>query len=193
MDFFIEQIPYFVMAALYHETTGRTQKSIQDVDGALFIMACEVIFTTCYSIINFYPSQMPILRRETNEHIYSFSAYYVAEVFNVIPIGILRSFTGIAITYAWAGFMDFWLFLKIGITLLISAFAANAYGLFISGLFRIVIMELASVFDLIFLCLSGIYMNLDSLPYARYFSPFYYTNEALLISFWNNVTQIGMY
>lgn len=181
------------MAALYHETTGRTQKAIQDVDGALFIMACEVIFTTCYSIINFYPSQMPILRRETNEHIYSFSAYYIAEVFNVIPVAFLRSFTGIAILYFGAGFMNFWLVIKIGITLLIASFAANAYGLFISGLFKIVIMEIASVFDLIFLCLSGIYMNLYSLPYARYFSPFFYTNEALLISFWSNITKIGMF
>lgn len=179
------------MAALYHETTGNTQKSIQDVDGALFIMACEVIFTTCYSVINFYPSLMPILRRETNEHIYSFSAHYVAEVFNVIPVAILRSFTGILILYLWSGFMNFWIFMKIGITLLIASFAANAYGLLISGILKTVITDIASVFDLIFLCLSGIYMNLSSLPYARYFSPFFYTNEALLISFWSNVTEIG--
>lgn len=109
------QIPYIAMALLYHESTGRTQDSIQDVEGALFIITCEVIFTTCYSIINFYPSQLPILRRETNEHIYSFSAYYVAEVFNVVPVSFLRSFAGIAITYAWAGFdMGFVQFLKIG-------------------------------------------------------------------------------
>lgn len=144
------------MAVLYHDATGRTQQSIQDVSGALFIITCELIFTMCYAVIHFYPSQMPILRRETHEHIYSFSAYYVAEIVNVLPISFLRSFGGIGITYFWAGFnMGFSLFFKIGLTLVISSFTANAYGLMMSGIFKIVIMEIASVFDLVFLCMSG--------------------------------------
>lgn len=181
------------MAVLYQDSTGRTQKSIQDVNGAIWIINCEIFFTTCYSVMNFYPSQMPILRRETNEHIYNFSAYYIAEMFNVLPVAFLRSFVGIAITFAWAGFnTGIWLFLEIGLTLFIASFTANAYGLLISGLFKIVITEVASVFDLIFICFSGVYMNLDSWPYLRYISPFYLINEALSLSFWSNVDHIGL-
>lgn len=91
------------MAFLYHDSTGHTQDSIRDVNGALFLITCELIFTQSYAVMNHYPSQLPILRRETNENIYQLSAFYVAEIFNSIPICILRAFSGFTILYLWAG------------------------------------------------------------------------------------------
>lgn len=206
------------MAFLYHESTGRTQESIRDVGGALFLMTCELwvmdfdwiflfcwaqvidsillknsrIFTQCYAVMHFYPAQLPILRRETNEHIYQFSAYYVAEIVNALPICFLRSFSGLTISYYWAGFnTGFLLYLKIGLTLMISSFTANAYGLMMSNMFKIAISEVASITDLIFLCISGFYMNLNSFPYIRYISLFFFSNEALAILFWSDVDEIG--
>lgn len=187
-----DQVPYFIMAFLYHDSTGHTQESIRDVNGAFFIMTCEVIFTQAYAVMNHYPSQLPILRRETNENIYELSAYYVAEIFNSIPICILRAFSGLTILYLWAGFnTGIILYAQIGITLLISAFTANAYGLFISSFFDVTITELACVCDLLFLCFSGIYINLNTISSLRFVSPFFFSNEALSILFWKNVTQIG--
>lgn len=105
---------------------------------------------------------------------------------------ILRAFSGFTILYMWAGFnAGFILYAQIGITLTISAFTATAYGLFISSFFDATFTELACVFDLIFLCLSGIYINLSSISSIRFVSPFFFSNEALCILFWNNVTQIG--
>lgn len=180
------------MALLYHNATGRTQESIQDVVGVLVIITCEIIFTCAYAAIYFYPLQLPILRRETNEHIYSFSAYYIAEIICSVPIAILRSFVALAVTYAWVGFQrGFMLYFELSITLLITAFTANAYGLCMSGIFKSVILEISSVFDLIFICMSGIYINLDAFPYVRYISMFFFSNEALAIQFWHNVTEIG--
>lgn len=182
------------MAVLYHDSTGRTQESIQDVNGAFFLITCEVIFTQAYAVMNHYPSQLPILRRETNENIYKLSAYYVAELCTSIPICILRAFGGPAILYVWAGFnTGFTLYAQIGITLTITAFTATAYGLFISSFFDQTVTELACVCDLIFLCLSGFYINLSSLSWFRFLSPFFFSNEALSIYFWHNVTQISEY
>lgn len=150
------------------------------------------IFTQCYAVMYFYPAQLPILRRETNEHIYKFSAYYVAEIVNALPICFLRSFSGLTISYYWAGFnTGFLLYLKIGLTLMISSFTANAYGLMMSNMFKIAISEVASITDLIFLCISGFYMNLNSFPYIRYISLFFFSNEALAILFWSDVDEIG--
>lgn len=155
-------------------------------------MSSELIFTMAYSIIHFYPSQMPILRRETNEHIYDFSAYYVAEVFNVLPISFLRSFAGLPILYLWAGFdMGATLYLKLGLTLMIASFAGNAYGLFISGVFKSVMMEVANFFDIVFLSFSGIYLNVSAAPYFRYVSPFFFATEGLSITFWTTIKEIG--
>lgn len=180
------------MAFLYHESTGRTQESIRDVGGALFLMTCELIFTQCYAVMNFYPEQMPILRRETNEHIYKFSAYYVAEIVNALPVCFLRSFSGLTIAYFWAGFNTGpLLFFQIGLTLMIASFTANAYGLLMSNLFKIAVNEVASITDLIFLSISGFYINLSSFPYIRFISPFFFSNEALAILFWSNVDEIG--
>lgn len=180
------------MALIYHESTGRTQDSMRDVSGCLFIITCELIFTQAYGVMNYYPSQMPILRRETNEHIYQFSAYYVAEIINAIPICIIRSVSGFTITYLLAGFnTGFLLYAKIIVTLLVSAFTANAYGLFVSSFFEQTITELASAIDLIFMCLAGIYLNLSSVSYVRFISPFFFSNEALAILFWHDVTEIG--
>lgn len=182
------------MAVLYHETTGRTQESIQAVQGCLFIITTELVFTMSYSVIFFYPTQMPILRRETNENIYSFSAYYIAEVFNVLPVAFLRATVGLGLTYSLAGFNGgLILYFQFALTLFITTFTANAYGLMLSGLFKIVIFEIASAIDLIFLSMSGIYLNLDAVPYIRFISPFYFSNEALSLTFWNNITQIGTY
>lgn len=83
------------------------------------------------------------------------------------------------------------LYIQIGVTLMISAFTANAYGLFISSFFDVTVTELACVSDLIFLCFSGIYINLNSVSTIRFVSPFFFANEALSIQFWSNVTQIG--
>lgn len=184
---------YLAIALLYHETTGRTQKSINDIEGAFFMFITSAIFSMSYGIIHFYPSQMPILRRETNEHIYDFSAYYVAEIFNILPVSFLRSFAGLPILYIWAGFdIGVTLYLQLGLTLLVATFAANAYGLFVSSLFTSIQMEIATVFDLMFLSFAGVYINLNSVSFARYISPFYFTNEGLSILFWSTITEIGI-
>lgn len=147
-------VPFFIMAFLYHESTGHTQESIRDVNGALFLITCEIIFTQAYAVMNHYPSQLPILRRETNENIYKLSAYYVAEIFNAIPICILRALTGFTILYLWAGFnTGFMLYAQIGVTLIISAFTANAYGLFISSFFEKTVTELGLYLIFLYICI----------------------------------------
>lgn len=180
------------MAFLYSETTGKTQQQVQDIEGAFVLVAAELVFTTTYSIINIYPSQMPILRRETNNHIYKFSAYYLSELICTFPIAIIRTFVGVAVF--WIGFQQsISLYFQLSITLFLSSIAANAYGLMISGIFENVITEISSVFDSVFLVLSGLYINLNAFPYLRYISLFFYTNEALSIQFWHNFTEIGMH
>lgn len=180
------------MAFLYTRSTGRTQESVQDVEGVLVVIICELVFTTSYCIIHFYPSRLPILRRETNEQIYKFSAFYLAEIICEFPIGFLRSFVGLAITYIGVGFNNgFWLYIQLSFTLLVTAFTSHAYGLWISGLFKSFCMEVSSVTDLIFLTLSGIYVSLDSYRYMRYISLFFFSSEALSIIFWHDVSYIG--
>lgn len=187
------QIPYFVMTIIYSGATGKTQQSIQDIQGALFIMLCEVIFTTSYTVINVYPSLMPILRRETNEHIYKFSAYYVAEIISNIPTAFMRGFIPLAVTYSFAGFnRGILLYLQLGIMYMCAAITASAYGFLISGLIDTTDpAELAPPIDLIFMILAGIYINLNNFPYLRFVSLFYFSYEGVSTIFWHDVKSIG--
>lgn len=188
------QIPYLVMAVIYSNTTGRTQESIQDVRGALFTIVAEVVFTTAYSVIHFYPSQLPILRRETNEHIYKFSAYYVAGILSTIPLWLLRAFASITATYLLVGFYKgMTTYFQFVLTLVVASFTAHAYGLMLSGIFNsdALTVEIAPPLDLLFLVLAGMFINLDAYPYLRYISIFYYPNEALATLYWYDIEELG--
>lgn len=182
------------MAAVYYKTTGRTQESIQDIRGALFTIIAEVVFTTSYSVIHFYPAQMPILRRETNEHFYKFSACYVADALCTMPAFVIRSFVSITATYLLVGFYKgLKSYFQFVLTLVVASFASHAYGLMLSGLFNsdALTAEIAPPFDLLFLLMAGMYINLNEFPYARYMSVFYFSNEALATLYWYDIAEIG--
>lgn len=192
-NYFRLQIPYIAMAFLYTKSTGRTQNSIQDVQGLIVLTTTELIFTNSYSSIHYYSTQMPILRRETNENIYHFSAYYLSEILSLMPITFVRAIIGLSIIFIGTDFgRSYQMFIQLGSILFTSGLTASAYGLFIFGVFRTGTLEMAGVFDLIFLSLTGFYINLDAFPYLRYISLFYFSNEALAISYWHNITTIGM-
>lgn len=182
------------MAAVYSETSGRTQEGIQGVRGALFAISVEVIFTTSYSVIHFYPSQMPILRRETNEHIYKFSAYYLAETICVLPAGVIRSFVSLTVTYLFVGFYKgLKSYFQFMLTLVVTSFTSHAYGLMLSGLFNsdALTAEISPPFDLFFLLMAGLYINVKDFPYVRYTSMFFYSMEALCTLYWYDIDEIG--
>lgn len=182
------------MAAVYSKTTGHTQESIQDIRGAIFSFVAEMVFPATYGVIYFYPSQMPILRRETNEHIYKFSAYYVAEALCTIPPGIVLSFFSMTSTYFFVGFYKgIKSYFQFVFTLFVTSFTSYAYGLMLSGIFNSDILtgEISPTFDLLFIILAGMYINLNEYPYFRYISLFYFSNEALSTLYWYDISHIG--
>lgn len=182
-----------LIAIVYHDTTGRSQETTRDMLGVFFMVSCSLIFTQAYSVMDFYAFKLPILRRETNEHIYKFSAYYIAEIFNALPVCFLRVFVGVTLVYAWAAFNNgYILYFELLLTYFVAIFTAQAYGLMMSNLFRIAISDIASITDMIFMCISGFYININAFPYIRYISFFYYTNEATAILFYGNVKTIGI-
>lgn len=190
-DFEILQIPCLSYTAVYSKTSGRTQESIQDVRGAIFMLLSEVIFSSCYSVLSFYPSQMPMLRREINENMYNFSAFYIAETLWKIPYGIIRSLGIITATYLFFGFFKgFKSYLQFVLTMAITTFTATADGFMMTGLFNYG-REMAPLLHTVFVLVAGFYINLRDFPYLRYISLFYYSNEALTTLYWYDVTHLG--
>lgn len=188
----IFQIPFTAMGLLYSDLVGSTQEDVQNIQGLFFMMTCEVMFSSMYRILNFYLVNTPLLRRETNEHIYSLSAYYVACCLSDLPFLCLRPLFGLILTYNLAGFnKGIIFFLEMWLTLICLAFTANAYGLMLVGVFRSLILEIPTVFNLILMSISGAYANLADFPTLKYTSLFYYAYEAMSIFFWYDVDEIG--
>ncbi|KAI8129006.1 Protein brown [Lucilia cuprina] len=191
MGFFM--ITSLTLAIMYSGVQGLTQTSIQDIGGSIFMLSTEMIFTFSYGVTYVFPSALPIMRREVGEGTYSLSAYYVAVVLSFIPMAFFKSYIFFGVVYS-SIYLDrgFMLYLSMGLVLALSAVAATGYGLFLSTIFETEKMasECAAPFDLLFLIFGGAYYNVDSIPFLKYFSLFFYSNEALMYNFWINVDKI---
>lgn len=192
--FNVLQITAVSIGLLFSGVQSNKPQSVQDINGFIFTLAAEIIFATSYGIIYFYPSTLPILRRETGENIYDLSAIYVAKFLGCIPSSFLNAYVFLLIIYGNVNFIkDFWHYLQIGFTLSMTAIPATAYGLMLSGVFETVRLssELAPPIDLFMFLICGFYIKLKLLGFLQYISLFFFSIEALSIQIWNRVSEIG--
>ncbi|EDW01079.1 protein brown [Drosophila grimshawi] len=181
------------LSLLYSGVGGLTQRTVQDVGGSIFMLSNEMIFTFSYGVTYIFPAALPIIRREVGEGTYSLSAYYVALVVSFIPVAFFKGYVFLSVIYASIYYTrGFLLYITMGFLMSLSATAAVGYGIFLSSLFETDKMasECAAPFDLIFLIFGGTYMNVDSVPLLKYFSLFFYSNEALMYNFWIDIDNI---
>lgn len=172
------------------------QLAIQNITGFVFNLNAQIIFATAYNEVFYYPSKLPVLRRETGEQIYSLSAYMVANVIGCIPRSAIECFVFLGIVQPFVGFINgAWMFAVVGVTLTLVAIPATAYGLMLSGLFESVSVTsaMAPPFDVVLCVVAGFYIKLRTFWYLRYLSPFFYANEAVMVLIWTNIDRLGEY
>ncbi|KAK1120028.1 hypothetical protein K0M31_012758 [Melipona bicolor] len=195
----ISWISYFLsMAAVATFYTGInpcTQEGVQNVRGALYMMSSEISFIVAYSVIYEFPGQLLIYLRE--DGVYGSGPYYIATFCGLIPKAILKAVMFTTVIYfvvvAPINLFNFLFYCLITST---SAICAIAYGLmFSSWIEDIDFVSLIMVpIDMLFLLTAGMFYNLRSLPTCltcfKYFSIFFYLNEALSIVYWSRVDDI---
>jgi ATP-binding cassette, subfamily G (WHITE), eye pigment precursor transporter len=54
-----------------------------------------------------------------------------------------------------------------------------------------VVTEITAPIETILLLSAGLYLNVKSVPFLKYFSYFFYANEAMSINYWLMVDNIG--
>lgn len=190
---------FFLLTAVFIVATyalipGINQTSIDEISGSFFMVATEIIFTFSYGVSYVFPSTLPRIRREVGEKTYSLSAYITSLVIVILPRSFIKTLIFFLMFYVSVSYASgFVMFLKLFLIIWIAAITATSYGLFISSIFESVFLatEMAAPFDLLFFIFSGAYLNVDYVPYLKYFSLFYYTNEAMMNIYWRNVTDIG--
>lgn len=87
---------------------------------------------------------------------------------------------------------DIGTYLSISLSVTLSGFCAMAYGFFLSGLFESFFIgtELSAIVDLILLLVSGVYINVKTVPLLKYISFFFYANESVAVHFWLSIDEI---
>lgn len=184
------------MTLVYRNANDRDQETAQNARGILVVVTSEIILGISFTVILCYPLMLPLIRRETGEHVYTLSAFYVARLLCHIPEAFLIGFFALGMPYMFTGLSrGIWLFLKMLAIAAMTAICGNAYGFCISGIFESAQLtaEISPPFDTLFLIFSGIYVNLNQFPFLKYISMFFFSNEALAILYWNNVTSIGKF
>ncbi|XP_037927122.1 protein brown isoform X1 [Hermetia illucens] len=178
------------IGVIYMDIKKDDQSSVQDIQGLMFMIGCEIIFTSSYAVIYEFPSTLPLIRRELGESIYTLSAYYTAQFLRRIPQATTQSFSFVIVVIAITNITnDYFVYLRMGLILTMTSMAAISYGLFLSSLFESsrIASEIAALFDLVFLLFGGYYLNLSSIPILKYFSLFFYCYEALSFDYWHGI------
>ncbi|PSN52331.1 Protein scarlet [Blattella germanica] len=62
------------------------QKGIQSLQGLLYLIITETIFTFMYSVTNVFPQELPVLIREISSGLYHPAPYYAAKVFILVSL-----------------------------------------------------------------------------------------------------------
>ncbi|XP_075992836.1 protein scarlet-like isoform X2 [Anticarsia gemmatalis] len=174
------------------------QRDIQNVEGLLYLTIAETIFLFIYAVFITFPSEVPILLRETASGLYSPLPYYLSKMIFWIPRAVIEPTLYTALIFLVAGLRGgFWGWLGFNFICILCANYANAYGSFLSATFDK--METAALIsvphDLIGIMFSGIYLNLATAPpyfsWLRYISGFYYGTECVSVLQWNLVDTIN--
>ncbi|KAI5711906.1 hypothetical protein M8J75_004170 [Diaphorina citri] len=174
------------------------QYSVQNIQGLLYLVIVETVFTYSYSVYNTFPQEMPILLREINNDLYKPAPYYASKMICLLPRSIIEPLIYSAVVFwvvgLFGGISGFILF---SIPVILSATAATAYGCFISAVFdSIATASLASVpIEFVSLSFCGIYLNFYTLPFytawIKYLSMFYFGIEAVSIVQWSEIDKIA--
>ncbi|XP_026759081.2 protein scarlet-like isoform X2 [Galleria mellonella] len=174
------------------------QRDIQNVQGLLYLTITETIFLFIYAVFITFPSEVPVLLRETASGLYSPLPYYLSKMIFWIPRAIIEPILYASLIFGVAGLHGgFYGWLGFTFVCILCANFANAYGSFLSSVFDK--METAALFsvpfELIGTMFSGIYLNLDSaypyISWLRYVSGFYYGVESISILQWDSIESIN--
>ncbi|XP_076302770.1 protein brown [Lasioglossum baleicum] len=198
-DGWIAWLSYFLsMAAVATFYTGinpSTQEGVQNARGALYMMSSEISFTVAYSVIYEFPGQLLIYLRENG--VYGCGPYYVATFCGLVPNAIFKALMFTTVIYfilvTEVNLSNFLFYCLISS---VTAFSSTAYGLMFSILFEDIDVATSIMvpIDMLFLLTAGMFYNLRSLPAClscfKYFSIFFYLNEALSIIYWSRVDDI---
>ncbi|XP_043790843.1 protein scarlet isoform X2 [Apis laboriosa] len=169
------------------------QDTIQNMQGLLYLVVVETVFTFNYAVFYTFPRELPLLLRDIASGLYGPAPYYISKVIVLIPGAIIQPLLYSAFIFAITGLKGGLLgFVYFALPVVVCAISASAFASFKS-------METASLFsvplDFLGLMFCGIYLHLGNLApgiaWLKYLSQFYYGLEAVSLTQWLLIDHIN--
>lgn len=87
LNWFFMQAIALLAGLCFHGVLGtKDQKTIQNIQGALFILTTENTFPALYGALSIFPMEWPLFLRDTRGGLYSPSSYYLSKVVALVNI-----------------------------------------------------------------------------------------------------------
>ncbi|XP_050483409.1 protein scarlet-like isoform X4 [Bombus huntii] len=196
----IRNVHGLLIALPYMNITGQAlnQGGIQNMQGLLYLVVVETVFTFNYAVFYTFPRELPLLLRDIASGLYDPTPYYMSKVIVLIPGAIIQPLLYAAFIFAITGLKGGLLgFVYFALPVVVCAVSASALGLFLSASFQSV--NTASLFsvplDFLGLMFCGIYLHLGYLApgiaWLKYLSQFYYGLEAVSLTQWPLIDHIN--
>jgi ABC-type multidrug transport system permease subunit len=173
-----------------HDQTG-----IQSLVGLIFMVSTNVAFANTQAVINIFPIEAGIIRKEQASNSYSLSAYFLSKFISELPLNLFGPCIFATLVFWLTGFEHslehYGIFLAI---VCLASLSAIGTGTFISTLAPNVEVAgaLSPVFNVLFLIFSGILINTNSLPagakWVPSISPIKWTVNALALNEFTDAT-----
>ena len=184
-----------IIGAVFFSAGRRTGPvSVQNRLGALFFVILNQSFTTLFPVLNVFPPEIAVFKRERAARAYRVSTYYLAKNVAELPLQFAYPIIFSSIVYWMIGFAEtaaaFFTFLAF---MVVISFTSQSLGLLISAAVPNVTVAniLAPLILIIFVLFGGFYSNTQSIwagiAWIQWISYVNYAFKGLVQNEFNNV------
>ncbi|KAF1762434.1 hypothetical protein GCK72_010696 [Caenorhabditis remanei] len=162
----IQKILFGLFLGLLYLRMEYTPRGIHNINGALFFIVGEYIYSTAYAIMMFLNNEFALVAREYHDGLYNLWTYYIARCVSLMP---LFSTDGLILL-----FIVYWM---IGLNTSVSQMTS----------------VMASPLLVLFRLFGGFYGNTETFPagvrWLQWISMYRYAFEGLVVNQWSKVDQ----
>ncbi|XP_013386693.1 protein white-like [Lingula anatina] len=173
------------------------QSAVQNINGLMFLLLTNNSFANMFPVINTFPLEIPVFKRDHNNGMYRTDVYFLCKTFAEFPSYVITPLIFSAIAYWMVGlYPGGEEFLFNMAVLILVANCAVSFGYIISTAANSLTVALALAPPLLipFMLFGGFFLNQDSVPvyfiWLNYMSWFPYSNEVITVVQWRNVDTI---
>ncbi|PVD37707.1 hypothetical protein C0Q70_00307 [Pomacea canaliculata] len=192
----IQNLVVAVALGLIYLRLTYDQKGVMNINGAMYVLILNLSFNSMFSVVNSFPSEVPIFLREYGSGLYRVDVYFLSKILAELPTFIVFPLMYITVDYWMMGRMtSFMCPLCKVLSTCCRTFCFVGYVISTVSPNVNVGLALAPPMMIPLLLFGGFFLNDESIPvyfiWLKYLSWFKYANELVVVNQWKNVDSLS--